>query len=247
MIVTPLKTQRITPGKLSLIDLLDEALAELSEKAILVITSKVVSLCENSVRPKGSVNKEELVMQEADQIAEAVGEYGFHFTITNNTLIPSAGIDESNSDDTYVLWPRDAQATANETRSYILRRFSLQQVGVIITDSTITPLRRGTTGIALAHSGFRALNNYVGTPDLFGRPFTVSQANVAGGLAAAAVLSMGEGAEQTPLCIIQDLPFVHFQHHHPTAEELRLLAIEPQEDVFAPFLTSVKWLPKKEK
>ena len=33
-----------------------------------------------------------------------------------------------------------------------------------------------------------------------GRPFKMSQANVAAGLAAAAVVVMGEGSEQTPLC-----------------------------------------------
>ena len=63
----------------------------------------------------------------------------------------------------------------------------------------------------LAYSGFRALNDYVGRPDLFGRPFTVSQADVAGGLAAATVLQMGEGAEQTPIAVLTELPFVQFQ------------------------------------
>jgi F420-0:gamma-glutamyl ligase len=93
----------------------------------------------------------------------------------------------------------------------------------------------------LAYSGFRALNDYIGRPDLFGRPFAVSQADVAGGLAAAAVLQMGEGTEQTPIAILSELPFVHFQERDPTAEELATVIISLAEDLFAPFLTSVQW------
>ena len=64
---------------------------------------------------------------------------------------------------------------------------------------------------------------------------------MAGGLAAAAVLQMGEGAEQTPIAILTDLPFVHFQDRDPTAEELASVIIPLDEDLFAPFLTSVQW------
>lgn len=152
-----------------------------------------------------------------------------------------AGIDESNADSQYVLWPKDAQATANRTRHYLAKKFNLQKVGVIITDSTCQPLRRGTSGIALAHSGFRALRDYVGTEDLFGRPYKVTQANISGGLAAAAVFVMGEGNEQTPICIISDLGNVEFQPADPTAEELHVLRIDMHEDLFAPFLESVTW------
>ena len=112
---------------------------------------------------------------------------------------------------------------------------------MVITDSTCHPLRRGTTGISLAHSGFYALKNYVGKPDLFGRPFSVSQANHAEGLAAAAVLAMGEGTEQTPLCIVSDLPFVNFNAENPHEDELKEINIPLKEDLFAPFLESVEW------
>jgi F420-0:gamma-glutamyl ligase len=162
-------------------------------------------------------------------------------------LIPTAGIDESNAHDVYVLWPKDAQATANEIRAYLKARFGVTNAGVLITDSTCQPLRRGTTGIYLAHSGFRALHNYIGQPDLFGRPFAVSQASVAGGLAAAAVLAMGEGTEQTPLALLSDLPAVTFVDADPDEAELTELHIQLDEDLFAPFLTAVEWLPGQKK
>jgi dihydrofolate synthase / folylpolyglutamate synthase len=240
--VTGVKTERITAGATELLPLLERAITEVEDGSVIAITSKIVSLCEGSVIPLAQIDKEELVARESDlYLPASLSKYGHHFTITNNTLIPMAGVDESNGDGRYVLWPKDAQATANQVRAWAKQKFGLRQAGVIITDSTCHPLRRGTTGIMLAYSGFRALNDYIGRPDLFGRPFTISQADVAGGLAAAAVLQMGEGAEQTPIAILTELPFVHSQDRDPTAEELATVIIPFSEDLFAPFLTSVQW------
>jgi dihydrofolate synthase / folylpolyglutamate synthase len=178
-------------------------------------------------------------------LPRTLSNYGIAFTITKNSLIPSAGIDESNGGDYYILWPKDAQSTANEVRQHLQQRFGLRQVGVIITDSTCQPMRRGTIGIALAHSGFASQHNYVGQPDLYGRPFTVSQSNISGGLASAAVVTMGEGTEQTPLCLIRDAMFVDFQERNPSAQELKAITISLEEDLFAPFLQAVRWEKKQ--
>ena len=242
MRVTSVKTERITARSTELLPLLERVVAEMEEGSVIAITSKIVSLCEGSVIGIDQIGKDELVVRESDlYLPASLSKYGHHFTITNNTLIPMAGVDESNGDGQYVLWPRDAQATANQVRAWAKQRFGLTQAGVIITDSTCHPLRRGTCGIMLAYSGFRAVNDYVGRPDLFGRPFTVSRADVAGGLAAAAVLEMGEGAEQTPIAILTELPFVHFHDCDPTAEDLVSVMIGVEEDLFAPFLSSVQW------
>jgi putative folate metabolism gamma-glutamate ligase len=242
MKVTALKTELITAGVTELLPLLERVINDLEEGSVVAITSKIVSLCENSVIPVDQIDKDELVVRESDlYLPASLSKYGHHFTITNNTLIPMAGVDESNGDGQYVLWPRDVQATANQVRAWAKQKFGLRRIGVIITDSTCHPLRRGTNGIMLSYSGFRALNDYVGRPDLFGRPFTVSQADVAGGLAAAAVLQMGEGAEQTPIAVLTELPFVHFQDSDPTADELATVIIPLEEDLFAPFLRSVQW------
>jgi F420-0:gamma-glutamyl ligase len=95
--------------------------------------------------------------------------------------------------------------------------------------------------VALAHSGFAALNDYAGHPDVFGRPLAVTKANVRDGLAAAAVLAMGEADEQTPLAVIDDLPFVTFQERDPTNEELVDLRISLEDDLYAPLLTRAPW------
>jgi F420-0:gamma-glutamyl ligase len=154
-----------------------------------------------------------------------------------------AGIDESNGDGYYILWPKDSQQSANAIREYLVQKFGVRDVGVVITDSTSQPLRRGTCGIALAHSGFAALRDYMDQPDIFGRRMHVTHANITGGVAAAAVLAMGEGNEQTPLALLRDLPVVEFQARNPTADELAMTTLSLEDDLFAPFLTAVDWLP----
>jgi putative folate metabolism gamma-glutamate ligase len=242
MNVQAVKTQKIVPGGGSLLEVLDAALPKLTEASIVVITSKIVSICEGSVLPLGNTDKAKLVEQEADYyLPSAASKYNFHFTIRDHTLIPMAGVDESNGADHYILWPKDAQKTVNEVRKYLMQKHGLKSIGIIITDSTSRPLVRGTNGVPLAHSGFKALNNYIGQPDLFGRPYGVTQANVSAGLAAAAVLVMGEGTEQTPLSVISDVPFVQFEDNDPSREELEELTISVEEDLFAPFLAGVEW------
>jgi F420-0:gamma-glutamyl ligase len=242
MRTTVFKSDKILAGQISIAELLAATLAELQEGVILAVSSKIVALCENNVRPISSTDKQTLIKEEAERyLSSDSNPFGFSFTITQRTLIPMAGIDESNGNNNYVLWPKNVQASANQIRRHLTERFGLQSVGVIITDSTCQPLRRGTSGIAVAHSGFKALRNYVGQPDLFGRPFGASQASIAGGLAAAAVLAMGEGTEQTPFCVLSDLPPIEFQPRDPSAEELDELYVSSDEDIFAPFLRSVSW------
>lgn len=242
MIVTPVRTAVILPGAISLPELLDKYLSTLSDGSIVAITSKIVSLCEGRTVKISDIKKDELVAKEADYLLKRpTGQYKYAFTITNHTLIPAAGIDESNGNGNYILWPKRPQKTANQIRNYLHKRFSLKQVGVIITDSTSTPLRYGTAGIAIAHSGFLAVNDYRGKPDLFGRRLKISTANIAGNLAAASVAVMGEGAESTPLAVIKDVPFVQFQDRNPTEEELAATYVPIKEDLFAPFLNAVQW------
>lgn len=243
MKLTPIKTRLVKPSEISLIQLLDESINSFSDKSVLAITSKVVSLCEGRVAD-GDLDKEELIAKESDlYLDESYGRYGFHFTVTRNTLISMAGIDQSNGNGQYVFWPKNPQSTANLVRKYLIERFHIQSAGVIITDSTcMPPMRSGTVGVLLAHSGFSALNNQIGKPDLFGRPFHFSKAGVGSGLAAAANLVMGEGEERTPLIIMEDLSMVEFQDHDPTKEELDQYYIPFQDDLYLPFIGSAPWI-----
>ena len=156
-------------------------------------------------------------------------------------MIPSAGIDESNGNGYYVLWPKDPQHSVNQIRKYLIKKFKLKNLGVIIVDSKTTPLRWGVTGVAVAYSGFSPLNNYIGKPDIFGRAFLVEKANVADAIAASAVVVMGEGNEQTPIAIIEDVSFVTFQKNDPSRKELQEYAISIQDDLYSQILSGVMW------
>jgi putative folate metabolism gamma-glutamate ligase len=246
MNIVPIKTQKIVAGTQPLYAILDVAVSDMPEQSILIITSKIISLTEGSVVPIRAVDKRSLIEQEAElYIPPEKSKYDITLTITRNTLIPTAGIDESNGDGNYVLWPREPEKTAREIRDYLKKRFHQKELGVLITDSKTTPLHLGTTGVAIAYAGFSALNNYIGEPDLFGRPLKVTKANVADGLAAAAVLVMGEGNEQTPLALVTDVPFVCFDEHAPTNEETTELRIPLELDIYAPLITSVPWVKGK--
>lgn len=57
------------------------------------------------------------------------------------------------------------------------------------------------------------------------------------------VVSLGEGTERTPICLIEDVPFVQFQDRSPTEVELDNLYIPAEEDIFAPLTEAVPWGP----
>ncbi len=246
MNIKAIKTGRIVPNHEKLTTILDRYISGFSEQSILVITSKIISICEGRVVKVGTTSKTALVEKEAEMVLPSKNAlFDITLTIKNNILIPTAGIDESNGDGYYILWPSDPQKSANNIRKYLCERFSLKLVGVLVTDSKTTPLRWGTTGTSLAQSGFVALNNYIGKPDIFGRKLEVTKANIADGLAAAAVVVMGEGKEQTPLAIITEVPFVKFQMRNPTGEEIRKRTIAMKDDLYAPLLTSAMWKKMK--
>lgn len=247
MKVTTYKTDMITSRSHNLFELLDVAVPTLPDRSIVAIAAKIVSLCEGRVVSPDSIEKDDLIATEAQWYVPRSGRYGLCFTITHNLFIPTAGIDESNANDQYILWPKDPQASADKIRQHLALRHPGKRVGVIITDSTTRPLLRGTTGIAIAHSGFNALKDYVGTEDIFGRELQFQKSNLANGMAAAAVTLMGEGSEQTPIALLEDLPFIQFQDRKPSQEELDSLRIEPEDDLYWPFLHVAPWQKGKAK
>ena len=243
MQIIPYKTHKILPNE-SLFGILDQYLPEIIPQSIVVITSKIISFCQNRILKKDAVkNKYELIRKEADLYLEGdyIEKYGVCLTIKNHFLIPTAGIDESNGNGYYILYPEDLQKTAFEIWQHLRKRIALQKIGVLITDSHTTPLRRGVTGIALAWCGFKPLFSYVGKPDIFGSLLRVTSINILDSLAASAVFVMGEGEEQTPLAVIQQAPKITFQDQPPTEEEIQSITIMPSEDLYAPLLTSVSW------
>lgn len=243
MNITPVKTHKIIPGKDNTItDVLDEYLKEVNENSVVLVTSKVVSICEGQYKKIGDIDKDELIASEAETfLPRTKSKFNVTVTIAKGVFGAGAGVDESNGNGYYILWPKDPQESANLIRAYLKKRFHLTNVGVVITDSKTTPLRWGVTGISLAHSGFLALKDYIGTPDIFGRAFQFEKLNIADCLATAGVLVMGEGSEQTPLAVITDIPTISFQQNDPTDEELKALQISLTDDLYGEFLKNAPW------
>ncbi len=242
MKVVSQNTHTITQKDKSVNRLLDQYIPSVKEQSVVVVTSKIVSICEGSIIPIGSVDKDKLIRENADFYTDrGDSQYNVMLTVKNGILAAGAGIDESNGFGHYILWPKDAQKSANSIREFLVKRFKVKHVGVVISDSRTSPLRWGTTGMAIAHSGFQALKDYIGSKDIFGREFQFAKLNVADSLAAAAVLTMGEGKERAPIAVIEDLRYIKFQTRNPTKKELEDLRIEIKDDLYAPILTKAGW------
>jgi putative folate metabolism gamma-glutamate ligase len=243
MIVKSIRTKKVLPGDY-IFQLLDESLPKLKDRDIVVVTSKIVSICEGNVDPDTTEkNKHRLIRKESEQYIEDKRSFRFGFTISikESILIANAGIDESNGNGNLILWPKDPHKSAKYIWKYLMKKFSLTNLGVILTDSHILPLRWGTRGIGLSWCGFLPLTNYIGKPDIFDRNLRVTKRNTLDGLAAAAVVVMGEGNEQTPLALIRDVPFVEFIDNPPTKKEIEKLRFSINEDVYSPLLTAAAW------
>ncbi len=202
----------------------------INESMVLAITSKIVSLAEGRVVDKSMAEKADLIKQEADHNFGEVG-YGCYLTVKHGLFIPSAGIDESNSQgDKFILYPLAPFLSLEKIGRDLKKRWGINNLGIVMTDSHTTPLRRGVTGISLAHWGFRGLKNMIGTPDLFGRELKMTTINIADGLAAAATLVMGEGNECRPLAILNGADIVFTAETDP--EEVKMPLAD---DLYYPF------------
>lgn len=246
MKVTAIKTRLIRALACTIEEIIAESVESINENSIVAISSKAVSLCEGNVLPLEGNSKDRLIEAEADcYIPKEESRYGVYITIKNGLLTPSAGVDESNTNGYFVMWPKNPQESANRIWNFLRSHYKLQYVGVIITDSTTTPLRWGVTGRAIAHCGFKSLKSFIGDKDLFKKTLRQTRIDVASGLAASAVLCMGESDEQTPVALIEDIAFVEFQGHEPTAEELAKLKLDIKDDLYEPLIGRAPWIHNK--
>ncbi|MCB0421976.1 MAG: coenzyme F420-0:L-glutamate ligase [Bdellovibrionales bacterium] len=203
----------------------------LQEEDLVVVTSKIVSLAENRTVPMTSTSKEALVRQEADHYLGDIA-YDCFLTVKHGMMIASAGIDESNSENgDFILFPKDPYRSAHDLCLALKEKFQLKKLGVILTDSHTTPLRRGVTGIALAYWGFEGLFSQVDQPDLFGRKLKFTNINKVDALSAAATMVMGEGNDSSPLALVRGATVVFSEI--PDKDKLH---IPLKEDLYYPLL-----------
>lgn len=239
MEVIPIQTRVCQPPQDNLFAVLDESLIDVRDGDVVVVTSKVVAIHQGRcIKNDGSVDKEELAEKEADFFLPKRDGL-WDLAVKYHALLFNAGIDESNSNGYFTLLPEKPSVAAKEIRAYLQKRFNIQNVGVLITDSHSLPFRYGTMGVCLGLHGFKPVKYFIGEKDLFGRPFKYTRMSVADSLAVIATFMMGETSEQTPVCIIRDAPHIDFVDTDTTDE----LFIPPEEDIYYELL---KPLYKKE-
>jgi coenzyme F420-0:L-glutamate ligase/coenzyme F420-1:gamma-L-glutamate ligase len=78
---------------------------------------------------------------------------------------------------------------------FLCGKFSIKNLGIISTDRTIEPLRRGTARVAQEIFRSNPVRDRRGESDLFGRKLTIISVNIADSLASSACYIMGEGHE----------------------------------------------------
>jgi coenzyme F420-0:L-glutamate ligase/coenzyme F420-1:gamma-L-glutamate ligase len=194
---------------------------ELEDNDILAFASKIVAYAEgrliklDEVEPsekakelakKFSLQQEfaELILREADKIYGGVEKAVL--TLKNGVLVPNAGIDNKNAPSGFVvLWPLNPKEWVRRTREDIKRKTDTQ-IGVLLVDSGLVPLRIGTSGLALAAAGFKPIRDTRGWKDIYGKPLIITRHAVADDLASATHLLMGEAAEKTPIVLVKDAP-----------------------------------------
>jgi F420-0:gamma-glutamyl ligase len=121
------------------------------------------------------------------------------------TLLPNAGVDNSNAPQgCLVPLPADSNASANRIRNEIRER-SRAEVGVIIADSRVHPMRSGCCGIAIGCAGISAVldthrRNDSTENNRFGKELADADC-----IASAAELVMGESDEGIPCAIVRGL------------------------------------------
>jgi coenzyme F420-0:L-glutamate ligase len=227
----------------------------LREGDIIVIAEKVVATSQGRVINLSEVEKIsenarslakeydmderyiELILQEASMILG--GMRHVILAKVNDFLIANAGIDQSNAGiGNVVLLPKDLKEVVWKYWRKLRKEFGISNFGVIIADSRVQPLRKGTIGIAIATAGFEPVEDLRGQPDLFKRPMEITLRAIADDLASAAQFLLSEANQQTPVVIIRGSN-VEFTENPKTTPEM-----SPEECLYMNIFS--KYLLKKQ-
>lgn len=168
----------------------------LAEGDVVVITSKIVSKAEGRV--VRAADREQAITDETVRVVAVRERPGGlpPLRIVENRLglvMAAAGVDSSNTPEgTVLLLPLDPDASARTLRATLRRRFGIDRLGVVVTDTAGRPWRDGLTDIAIGAAGVVVADDLRGGSDAHGRPLSVTVAAVADEIAAASELVRGK-------------------------------------------------------
>lgn len=245
----------VQPGD-DVLSLIEAGLASMGESLaaddVIVIAQKIISKSENRYVDLNDVipgeqalalgqeidkdpRKVQLILNESREVVRKrtgvmIVEHRLGF------VHASAGIDQSNivnehgdDEDLCLLLPEDPDASARRLVDAVWDRHAIR-VGVVINDSLGRAWRMGQVGHAIGVAGFTALEDYIGSKDIYGHEMQVSQVAAADEIAAGASLLMGPTDQMTPVVVVRG-----YQPRDPEDAELRGVGplIRPKEmDMF---------------
>ena len=216
----------ITAGS-DLAALIAEAVPDLREGDILVVTSKIVSKAEGRVV---AASREQAIEAETVRVVARRGATTIAQT-RHGLVLAAAGVDESNTaPGTVVLLPEDPDESARRLRKTLHGRTGLNpgSLGVIVTDTMGRPWRAGQTDNAVGVAGVIPVRDHRGEADTFGNILEVTVAAVADEIASAADLVKGK-SRRVPVAVVRGLAELVTEPDGPGA---RAIIRPAEEDMF---------------
>ena len=141
-------------------------------------------------------------------------------SLHDGIIIANAGVDHKNAPEgKAAVWPKNPDIIANKIRMEI-EEIVNKKIGIIIVDSRVDPMRKGTVGIAIGSSGIMPVIDCRGKDDLYGKKLKITFINVIDDLASMAHLAMGETTEKVPIVLIRNSPVI--MSSSATSEEAKI-------------------------
>lgn len=202
---------------------LTAAKVKLQDGDVLTIATKIISVTQGLLINKDEIEvsdkaKEyakvtqlspefmEVAIRESDEVLGAC--IGALLTRRDGHVMPNAGADQSNAPlGTIIILPANPSQIAREIQHFLQDKFSCR-IGVIIGDSRVQPLRRGTSGLAIGVAGFVPVIDDRGRKDLFGREMKMTRRAIADNLMSAAEILSGEVDEKVPIVLVRNAPII---------------------------------------
>ena len=239
MQVNAVKTRVFKPRE-NLADFILEHVPHAEENTVLAVASKLFALWKGEILSyQNAAQKEKIILQQSQFALKTALAW---LTVKDGMVMTNAGVDESNAEGKLLCLPGNCYALAAQLRAVLGAKWGVKNLGVVVSDSMILPLRAGVVAAAVAYAGFKGVRDLRGQPDLFGKKLQVTLVNTADTLASAAALEMGEGAECCPLGLITHAR-VEFVDRVPENE----IKYPMKDDLYAPLFHAAGYTKKGEK